>query len=109
MLVFSTWRRWGLPSRDDNDTPFTQTIVDTWSAWARTFDPTPAAGYLAARGYTNTSATLAAAGAWPAVMGNVSQTERWLQAPGLASIPFREETQCAAMGVPLDYFFLPGV
>jgi hypothetical protein len=28
--TFSTWRRWGLPERDANDTPYEQMILDYW-------------------------------------------------------------------------------
>jgi hypothetical protein len=56
--VFGTWRRLGLPERDPNDTPFTQSIMDYWTSFARTHDPNPDAAYLRARGYVNTTAQI---------------------------------------------------
>lgn len=103
MLVFSTWRRWGLPERDADDTPFTQFVLDTWSAWARTYNPTPDAAYLAARGYVNTTAEIERAGStWVPVTGS-SQTERWLQWPS-EQMEFGHAAECNAFGQPLDYF-----
>lgn len=108
MYVFSTWRRWGLPERDSDDTPFTQFTVDTWTSWARSHNPTPDAGYLAARGYMNTSMEIQESGPqWTQVTAD-SQTLRWLEWPS-SEKPFHDAAQCAALGQPLDYFFLPGV
>lgn len=28
--TFSTWRRWGLPERDEYDTPYEQMVLDYW-------------------------------------------------------------------------------
>ena len=107
MFIFASWRRWGLPERDENDTPFTQLIIDSWSSWARTRNPNPDPAYLQARGYVNTTRELQSAGLWQPVTAE-SQTLRWLQWPS-EQVPFGHSAQCAALGQPLDYFFLPGV
>lgn len=108
MYVFGTWRRWGLPERDENDTPFTQFIIDSWSSWARTYNPNPDSAFLQARGFVNTTRELQLAGSmWQPVTAQ-SQTMRWLQWPS-KQVSFGEAQQCAALGQPLDYFFLPGV
>jgi len=105
MEVFSTWRRWGLPERDPNDTPFTQFVVDTWSSWARSYNPNPDPAYLQARGYVNTTLELQLGGAlWQPVTAQ-SQTQRWLQWPSQeVPLGFEAEDQCTALGQPLDYF-----
>ncbi|TKA53944.1 hypothetical protein B0A55_12750, partial [Friedmanniomyces simplex] len=106
--IFGTWRRWSLPERDENDTPFTQFIIDSWSSWVRTWNPNPDPAYLQVRGYANTTRELALAGStWQPVDAN-SPTLRKLQWPS-SQQPFREAAQCAALSLPLDYFFLPGV
>lgn len=103
MIVFSTWRRWGLPSRDQDDTPFDQFIVDSWTSWARSHDPTPDAAYLAARGYVNTTLEMQLSGSKWAPVTAAAQTERWLQWPS-AQIGFGHADQCSALGQPLNYF-----
>ena len=106
-LIFGTWRRWGLPERDSDDTPFTQSILDFWTSWARTHNPNPDPAYLAFRGYTNTTAEIQASGSqWTPVTAN-NQTLRWLQWPS-RQVEFGHAEQCAALGQPLDYFFQPG-
>lgn len=100
--VFGNVAFQGLPFRDGYDLPFEQMVVDAWASFARTFDPNPAPGFLAARGYSNTSAVLEAAGRWlPATSGNA--TLRALAWPPYQG-PFREEAQCDALDLPLTYY-----
>ncbi|KAK1815655.1 hypothetical protein LTR12_009932 [Friedmanniomyces endolithicus] len=106
--IFGTWRRWGLPERDENDTPFTQFIIDSWSSWVRTWNPNPDPGYLKVRGYANTTREMALAGSLWAQVDASAPTLRKLQWPS-SQEPFPEAAQCSALGLPLDYFFLPGV
>jgi len=103
MLVFGTWRKWGLPERDSNDTPFTQFIIDSWSSFVRTQNPNPSLAFLQARGYSNTTAELAMAGSapWAEVTAD-SQTLRFLEWPS-RQVGFRESAQCAALGQALGY------
>jgi hypothetical protein len=100
--VFGTTVRQGRPIRDQDDVPFSQYIVDTWSAFARTGDPTPDSAYLSARGFTNTTTYVAAAGTWNPVgktdtpirvLDVLPRNERW-----------RELEQCEILGQPLTYY-----
>ncbi|KAL5114038.1 hypothetical protein ACEQ8H_008094 [Pleosporales sp. CAS-2024a] len=100
--VFGTWRRLGLPERDDNDTPFTQAVMDRWSSFGRTYNPNPDPGYLVARGYTNTTWEIATSGAWRPVTAD-SQTWRQLQWPSRQD-SFTAKEKCTALGLPLDSF-----
>ncbi|CAN8096730.1 unnamed protein product [Discula destructiva] len=92
----------GLPLRDDHDLPFEQMVVDVWSAFARTFDPNPDAGFLKTRGYSNTAKILEQEGTWsPATKGNL--TLRALAWPPYQE-GFRELAQCNGIGLPLTYY-----
>lgn len=100
--VFGTLVRQGRKPRDDDDIPFSQFLVDTWSAFAREKNPSPDPVFLAARGYTNTSATLERATQWrpfdlrkPAI--RVLDVE-----PKDESL--RDVEQCNTLGFPLDYY-----
>jgi hypothetical protein len=53
--IFGTVRWNGLPLRDEDDLPFEQFIVDSWTSFARTYNPNPDPDFLKARGFTNTS------------------------------------------------------
>ncbi|KAK3075435.1 hypothetical protein LTR53_001220 [Teratosphaeriaceae sp. CCFEE 6253] len=108
MEVFGTWRRWGLPERDENDTPFTQFVMDSWAAWLWKHDPNPDPAYLQVRGYANTTRELALAGSEWSPVTAASQTQRRLQWPS-EQVAFGEAAQCVALGQPLDYYFLPGI
>lgn len=100
--VFGTILFNNQPFRDDNDVPFEQFAVDTWVAFARTFDPNPDLAYLEARGYTNTTEVVKETGQWvPATKGNL--TLRALTWPPYQS-GFREEEQCDGLGLPLTYW-----
>lgn len=92
----------GQPFRDAQDLPFEQLAVDTWAAFARTFDPNPDLAYLEARGYANTTQVVRETGRWvPATKGNL--TLRALTWPPYQS-GFREEAQCDGIGLPLTYW-----
>lgn len=101
--VFGTIRFNGQPWRDDgDDVVFAQVAVDMWAAFARTYDPNPDAGFLAARGFANTSAVWETAGPWvPATKGNL--TLRALTVEPYQD-GFREAAQCEAIGVSFTYW-----
>lgn len=92
----------GLPLRDDYDLPFEQLVVDTWSSFARTYDPNPDPAFLKARGFSNTTQALEQRGKWsPATKGNL--TLRALAWPPYQD-GFREEAQCTGIDLPLTYY-----
>ena len=94
--------RQGLPLRDDNDLPFSQFVLDSWTSFARSGNPNPDRAFLKARRYVNTTWALEAAGEWlPVAYGN--WTMRGLQWPS-QQIPFRDVEQCGVLGWPLDYY-----
>jgi carboxylesterase type B len=101
-FVFGNILRMGYHLRDENDIPFSQFAVDSWSSFARTWNPNPDPGYLKARSYSNTLKEIEAAGPWLPVNKN-NLMLRELEWPS-KSIPFRDVQQCALLGWPLDYF-----
>ncbi|KAI1296158.1 Alpha/Beta hydrolase protein [Xylaria venustula] len=100
--LFGNLARESLPMRDDHDLPFQQFVTDTFSSFARTYNPNPDAAYLLARGYTNTTRDIARNGIWePATKQN--RMKRILQWPNLDS-PFSEMEQCQELGLSLNYY-----
>ncbi|CAO2652891.1 Nn.00g023020.m01.CDS01 [Neocucurbitaria sp. VM-36] len=100
--VFGTTVSQGRPPRDEYDIPFSQYIVDSWSAFARTGDPNPDALFLEARGFTNTSRIVEAAGRWEPV-GKGEKPIRVLDTV-VRDEAYREVEQCKVLGQPLDYY-----
>jgi hypothetical protein len=102
VLVFGSMVRAGLPPRDGDDLPFTQLIVDYWSAFFWTRDPNPAPAALAAKGYWGTLAQTAKTGPW--LVANASAPGyRLLQWNG-GYLPMFEVEQCAVLGQPVTMF-----
>lgn len=100
--VFGTILFNGQAFRDENDLPFEQFVVDTWAAFARTYDPNPDPELLQARGYANTSRVVRETGRWvPATKGDL--TLRALKWPPYQA-GFRDGEQCEGLGLPLTYF-----
>ncbi|KAF7374109.1 Cholinesterase [Mycena sanguinolenta] len=100
-FVFGTLGEESLPFRDELDLPFEQLTVDTWSAFARAYNPNPSQAFLEARGYTGTAAALKEWGPWEDVKSQVpvrilawpSRGSGWIDTP-----------QCEVVGFPLDFF-----
>ncbi|KAH7382593.1 Alpha/Beta hydrolase protein [Phaeosphaeria sp. MPI-PUGE-AT-0046c] len=101
--VFGTTVSQGRVPRDQNDIPFSQFIVDTWSAFARTGDPTPDAAFLDARGFTNTSLLIAKGGKWNPV-GKGNETPVRILDVDVRNEGWREAEQCDALGSGLEYY-----
>jgi carboxylesterase type B len=89
--------------RDQNDVPFSQYIVDTWSAFARTGDPTPEKRFLNARGFYNTSMYVDRAGAWEPAGASNQKPVRVLDV-NVHDEGWREVEQCEALGSGLEYY-----
>ncbi|KAJ7717239.1 cholinesterase [Mycena maculata] len=100
-FTFGTLGQASLPFRDENDLPFEQVTVDAWSAFARTGDPNPDAAFLAARGYSTTSAALKQWGLWEDVTSAVPV--RILDWPSRGS-GWLEQAQCDVLDFPLDFY-----
>ena len=103
--VFGTIVFNGLPLRDELDIPMSQLTVDTWTAFARTYDPNPDPAYLKARGFTNTTAAIASSSRWtPVTESDLSL--RLMQYPSVQE-PFGiydGQAECQALGFPIDYY-----
>lgn len=89
--------------RDQDDIPFSQYIVDTWSAFARTGEPTPDKKFLSARGFCNTSMYVDRAGKWDPVSAGNEKPVRVLDV-NVRNEGWREVEQCDALGTGLDYY-----
>ncbi|KAI1771328.1 alpha/beta-hydrolase [Hypoxylon cercidicola] len=101
--VFGSLGRLGLPMRDDADLPFEQFVLDSFGAFARSFDPNPDRAFLEARGYESTLRELEQAGAWLPATADDPTTMRTLQWPSFQG-PFPEAPQCEALGLGIDYY-----
>lgn len=98
--VFGSFRRQGLPFRDEFDLPFAQYVLDSWASFARTANPTPSLAILKARGYVNTTREVETTGPWRSFReeGQI----RLLQWPSrMGNLPDLE--QCRVLKLPLDY------
>ncbi|KAJ6494586.1 cholinesterase, partial [Mycena sanguinolenta] len=100
-FVFGTLGEESLPFRDELDLPFEQLTVDTWTAFARTYNPNPSQAFLEARGYTGTAAALKESGLWEDVKGQ--EPVRILAWPSRGS-GWIDTEQCEVVGFPLNFF-----
>jgi carboxylesterase type B len=103
--IFGTITRMGYPLRDENDLWFEQFILDTWTSFARTYDPNPAQDFLRARGYAYTSKALQDSGLWPPLSASKAGglAARLLQMSS-RQVPFQDTAQCAALGWPIELY-----
>lgn len=100
--VFGTLLRQNRPRRDEDDIPFTQYIVDTWTAFAREKDPNPRADFLHARDFANTSAVIKRTATWKPVSA-AKPLSRILDLEVKDEV-LRETAQCDVLGYPLNYY-----
>ncbi|KAF2662683.1 cholinesterase [Lophiostoma macrostomum CBS 122681] len=100
--VFGTLIRQGRTPRDVDDIPFSQYIVDTWTAFGRERNPNPKLDFLASRGFSNTSAKVENSEPWQPVKGN-SPTLRILDTH-VKNENFRESAQCDVLHFPIHYY-----
>ncbi|OJD28878.1 carboxylesterase from carbohydrate esterase [Diplodia corticola] len=107
LYVFGNVVREGLPPRDDGDIPFSQVVLDAWTAFARNLDPSPDAAYLLSMGYRDSLRTATGRGGgsaqWKAVdpEAPVYQALSW---PVSSDAAFRDAAQCDALGLSLGYY-----
>jgi hypothetical protein len=100
--VFGTLLRQNRARRDEDDIPFSQYVVDTWTAFAREKDPNPKADFLYARDFTNTSTAVERSTAWKPV--NAAKPLSRILDLKVKDEEFREIAQCNVLGYPLDYY-----
>lgn len=100
--VFGTGIRQGRPPRDQEDIPFSQYLLDSWTAFGRTADPNPEKSFLKARGYTNTSAVVERVEPWKPTSAKHLKSRILNVEP--REEEFRELAQCKLLGLPLDYY-----
>ncbi|KAL1635956.1 hypothetical protein SLS58_010007 [Diplodia intermedia] len=107
LYVFGNIMREGLPLRDHGDIPFSQAVLDAWTAFARNLDPSPDAAYLLSRGYGDALGAAMERGGgnarWEAVEPG-APVYRALSWPVSVDAAFRDAAQCDALGFPLDYY-----
>ncbi|KAJ5774340.1 hypothetical protein N7457_009236 [Penicillium paradoxum] len=99
--VFGSFRRQGLPFRDEFDLPFGQYVLDSWTSFARTARPTPNLEFLRTRGYVNTTREVETTGPWRPFSEHGQL--RLLQWPS-SMRDLDDLAQCHALDLPLDYF-----
>ena len=82
-----------------------QMSMDTWTSFARTFDPNPDFAYLKARGFTASAARFAQQPKWESVTNsNINGSPlRILEVPSKMD-GFRELAQCDFLGFSLNHF-----
>lgn len=100
--VFGTAIRQGRQPRDDHDIPFSQYLLDSWTAFGRTKDPNPALDFLHARGFTNTSATVRKTDRWRPITADSMKLRIFNVEPRDEDL--REVGQCRILGFPLEYY-----
>lgn len=99
---FGTLGQFSLPYRDALDLPFTQLVMDYWSAFIRTRDPNPDPAYLAARGYDATTKAIKEKGRWNEATKTKSSLRR-MDYPSRQD-GFVDVDECRVLGLPLDYY-----
>ena len=102
--VFGTLVREGAHIRDDNDIPFSQYVLDSWTAFARTGVPVPEERFLEARGFKNTTAFVRRAGEWASVEDAGGGKALRVLDVETRSVGWEEVEQCEALGLPLGYY-----
>ena len=95
------------PLRDANDLYSIQLTSAYFAEFVKTGQPNPPAGYLRARGYTDTLKAIEETGPWNAVSGKKGPIQL-LDYPSRPS-PFLEVGQCSWLKYPLTYYLDGGL
>lgn len=100
LSVFGTEIPQGRLPRDQDDIPFSQYVLDSWTAFARRGDPVPEKRYLESRGFVNTTKAVrewkevSKAGDKPVkVLDRINEMKAW-----------REVEQCKVLGITKQYY-----
>ncbi|KAK6442396.1 hypothetical protein LTR95_001378 [Oleoguttula sp. CCFEE 5521] len=99
-ITFGNWARVGFPARDEFDKPYTQLVVDYWTAFARNLNPNPDVGYLKARGYWSTLGQINFSGPWEKL--NADKPAMMELQWNSKMMPFPDAEQCSVLGQGLD-------
>uniref|UniRef100_V5GV50 Carboxylic ester hydrolase n=1 Tax=Kalmanozyma brasiliensis (strain GHG001) TaxID=1365824 RepID=V5GV50_KALBG len=93
-----------LPYRDSNDLPWMAGVMDQFSAFIRTGNPTPSTAYLQARGkaYASSLARITGSGAWSQLTSSSLRTLSMSISQVMKPLAQRGD-QCTALGKPTDY------
>jgi carboxylesterase type B len=104
--VFGTILFNGLPLRDDLDIPMSQFSVDTWAAFARTYDPNPDPKFLETRGFENTTKAIEESGTMWSPVRPGSYTLRLMEYPSSQQSfeIYGSQAECRAVGLGLEYY-----
>jgi hypothetical protein len=101
---FGNLLRQGAPIRDNKDVAFAQLIVDSWTSFARTYNPNPTQLFLSSRDYSSTMAQIEAPGGiWQPVTA-ADLTMRNLYWPTTQRV-FDERAQCNLLNLPARSIF----
>ncbi|OLN81458.1 Para-nitrobenzyl esterase 4 [Colletotrichum chlorophyti] len=104
--VFGNLVRQGLPLRDENDLPWEQYLVDTFTSFARTYSPNPDEDFLRARGFKSTLRAQEKSGLWkPSVRGDMRMRSIDWPVEEDMMRDFKDIDQCKWLKLPLDYYF----
>ncbi|KAK1535403.1 carboxylesterase [Colletotrichum paranaense] len=103
--LFGNLVRQGNPLRDENDLPWMQYLVDTFTSFARTYDPNPDKAFLKARGFDSTLRALEKAGPWePSVKGDMKMRAIDWPVKDNMMRGFKDVEQCEWLKLPLDFY-----
>ncbi|OHW93544.1 carboxylesterase from carbohydrate esterase family gh10 [Colletotrichum incanum] len=103
--LFGNIVRQGNPLRDEYDLPWEQYLVDTFTSFARTYNPNPEMEFLKARGFESTLEAQEKSGPWePSVRGEMKMRKIDWPVEGDMMSDFKDIEQCKWLKLPLDYY-----
>ncbi|KAF4898413.1 Bile salt-activated lipase [Colletotrichum fructicola] len=103
--LFGNLARQRLPFRDEYDLPWEQYLVDTFTSFARTYDPNPDKDFLRARGFNSTLEAFEKSGPWePSMKGNMSMRSIDWPVEKQMMRGFKDLEQCKFLNLPLDFY-----
>ncbi|GKT53789.1 alpha/beta hydrolase [Colletotrichum tofieldiae] len=103
--LFGNIVRQGNPLRDEYDLPWEQYLVDTFTSFARTYNPNPGKEFLKARGFESTLRAQEKSGPWePSVRGQMKMRKIDWPVERDMMRDFKDIEQCKWLKLPLDYY-----
>lgn len=95
------------PLRDPNDLKSVQLTSAYFAQFVKTLNPNPVARYLQIRGYTNTTAGVAASGPWEPVSSDTGPMKLLDVVSKTAT--FQDLPQCAFLNYSINYYLEGGL